>query len=287
MRLPRRRTLRAASTWVQRLNLYRSAGVTAFAWAVAEAIGWDAGPYLLLWFLGALFAYNLECFRIDPAYHWNLPRRIAGQMLLRWIALAIALCSGFLLIWLPWQRHDWTMLALAVVGIGLCAAYSFPFFGRQLKVIPLLTTFFPPSIVTLATFLPPLVQQGLPYHVGTLLFGFSWSLAVLFSHRMLSDLRDLRGDQRTGILTLPGLMGKKRTVRLLWGLIGCTLGLATMLAMLPGTASRGVWIANALLVPAYFGWLVTLARTRRPAHYHEWSIEGVLVIPAIILFFLR
>jgi 4-hydroxybenzoate polyprenyltransferase len=171
--------------------------------------------------------------------------------------------------------------------MSACAGYSFPFFGRRFKEVPMLKTFFAPSIVTLAIILPPLVQQGLPHHVGTLLFGLLWSWAVLFAHMMLCDLRDLRGDQRTGVVTLPVLMGKKLTVRLLWGLVGCILGLATMLAMLPGNLSRGVWVTYALLVPAYLAWLVASARTRRRTHYYEWWVEGVLFVPAIIRFFLR
>jgi 1,4-dihydroxy-2-naphthoate octaprenyltransferase len=104
---------------------------------------------------------------------------------------------------------------------------------------------------------------------------------------MLCDLRDLRGDQRTGVITLPVFMGKKRTVRLLWGLIGCSLGLATMLSMLPGATSRWLLIANALHLPAYLSWLVWSARTRRREHFYEWWVEGVLFVPAIIRFFLR
>ena len=61
----------------------------------------------------------------------------------------------------------------------------------------------------------------------------------------------------------------------------------TMIAMLPGNLSRGVWVAYALLVPGYLCWLVASARTRRRTHYYEWWVEGVLFVPAIIRFFLR
>lgn len=286
MRLPRRKTVRTTSMWLQALHLYGAAGIMAFGWAVAESIGWNARPFLGAWFLGALLAYNLDRFRLKPADEWNLPRRLTAMKHLRWAALAVALAAGFLLLWLPWQRGDWLVLSLAVLGSGVCMGYSLPFFERRCKEKPLLKTFLVPSLITLAIILPPLFQQGLPQHVGTLLFGLLWSWSVLFCHMMLCDLRDLRGHQRTGVITLPVFMGKQRTVRLLWGLVGCIFGLATMLAMLPGATSRRLWVAYALLLSAYLAWLVWSARTRRRKHFYEWWVEGALFIPAIIRFFL-
>ncbi|RYD81539.1 MAG: hypothetical protein EOP84_10845 [Verrucomicrobiaceae bacterium] len=174
------------------------------------------------------------------------------------------------------------------MGSVVCLSYSLPLYqNRRLKDVPLLKTFFAPSIVLLSIFGLPIIHGNIPDRFGVLLLTAIWAWGYMLCNMLLCDLRDLRGDRKTGVKSLPVQLGRKATHRLLWILIACTGGLATLLAAFPGSSARGFWFFLAILGSLYVGGLAWAARQRRSERFYEWWVEGMLFVPAVIVALLK
>jgi 4-hydroxybenzoate polyprenyltransferase len=97
---------------------------------------------------------------------------------------------------------------------------------------------------------------------------------------ILCDLRDLNGDRRTGIRSLPVLLGEKRTRTLLAALLTIVTALTlTMLAHAPARHALASRFAD-LVTPLALGALLFATRTPRSERFYEWAVEGLLFVPA-------
>lgn len=285
--LPNRARFRTWTIWLHALHFYGATGIAAFGWVICVALGWSAEPWIPLWWFAALFIYNLDRLRSDPADQWNTPKRLATSRSLRWVGAFLTLASVAMLVGLPIQRHDWITLALVLLGGAICLGYSIPIFGRRLKEVPALKTFFAPTVVVLAVFFLPLLHEGLKVRFSTLVLAFAWSWGFLLCNMLLCDLRDVRGDRKTGVVSIPVQLGKQKTQLLLWALVACNGGLAVLLTVLPGHVSRLFWITCAILGSAYLASMVVATRRRRSESFYEWWVEGILFVPAVIHLLIR
>jgi 4-hydroxybenzoate polyprenyltransferase len=240
-----------------------------------------------LWFFGALLVFNIDRALPDDADVINLPKRRAANNRQRWLSWLMAGVSAAMLVWLPIQQQDWLTLAFVVMGGTICLSYSLPIFGRRLKDVPLLKTFFAPSLVVLAILILPLTHDKWPGQLGVLLFTAVWAWGYLLCNMLLCDLRDIKGDRRTGVVSIPVRLGRKATFRLLWILIACTGGLAFLLAAFPGSGARLVLALWAILGSAYLAGLAIAAQQRRSERFYEWWVEGMLFLPAVIVVVFR
>ena len=284
----RSRAVRWTVEWLHALHLYGAIAVAAFGAALCSIFGWDHSSWFTYWFLGALFIFNVDRAWPDPADEINVPKRKAitgGKRMVSWL---VASTAAYFLVYLPFRLGDWVTLVAAVIGGIVCLSYSIPIFGkRRLKDIPLLKTFFAPTIVLLSIFGLPLIHANWPSSFAVLLLTAVWAWGYMLCNMLLCDLRDLRGDKKTGVLSLPVQLGRKTTHRLLWILIACTGGLAALLAAFPGSSARGFWFCLAILGSVYVGGLAVAARQRRSERFYEWWVEGMLFVPAVIVAVLR
>lgn len=263
------------------LCFYVAAGITSFGWALCRLLGWDATPWMPLWFCAALMIYNADRLRHDPADALNIPQRDATSARLRRCSLAILATSAATLLALPILRRDWLTLALVLGGTLVCLNYSVPLFGFRFKDVPLLKTLFAPTIVAAAVIGLPLLHEGpAADFTDFALTGLRAWLFLLFN-MILCDLRDLDGDRRTGIRSLPVWLGEKRT-RLL--LIALLLGIEALslaaLAFAPAP-HVAVWRRTCIVGPLYLGGLLLAVRAPRSERFYEWAVEGMLFLPAI------
>ena len=266
------------------LSLYVAAGITSFGWALSTLAGWDAQPWLPLWFCAALLVYNADRLQEESADSLNVPRRTALSARLRGLSLTLIAAASVVLLCLPTVRADWRTLALVVAGATVCLNYSRPLLGFRFKDVPLLKTFFAPTIVVTALIGLPLVHEGAPKHGGYFVMVTAHAWALLLFNMALCDLRDLIGDRRGGIVSLPLALGGKRTRQFLWVLLAVTEALAlSALASAPAELARA-WMIMSSGVSCFLGSLLLALRSPRSEGFYEWWVEGILFLPALAVF---
>ena len=266
------------------LSLYVAAGITSVGWALSTLAGWDAQPWLPLWFCAALLVYNADRLQGESADSLNVPRRTAVSERLRGLNLTLIAMASAVLLLLPAARRDWRTLALVIAGAIVCLNYSRPLLGFRFKDVPLLKTFFAPTIVVTALIGLPLVHEVLPKHGAYFAIVTAYAWALLLFNMALCDLRDLNGDRRSGIVSLPVVLSAKRTRHFLWILLAVMEALAlSVLVSAPAELTR-TWIIISSGIPCYLGSLLLALRSPRSEGFYEWWVEGILFLPALAVF---
>ena len=268
-------------TSLHALSIYVAAGIASFGWALCHFAGWDATPWLPLWFCAALLIYNADRLWSDPADVWNLPDRTAASARLRSIAGGLITLAAIVLTILPIVRGDWITLALTLAGALVCLNYSRPLLGFRFKDAPVAKTFFAPTIIAAALIGLPWLHEGPPARGAA--FGMialrAWTL--LLFNMLLCDLRDIAGDRRAGTVTLPVALGEKRTRTLLWLLLAMIEVLALVTLWESPTTLAAPWRIVALAAPLYLGGILFAVRRPRSERFYEWWVEGILFLPAL------
>lgn len=265
------------------LAFYVAAGITSFGWALCALAGWDARPWLPLWFCGALLVYNVDRLRRDPADALNVPRRTATIERLRPVCVGLASIAAGVLIAVPLLHRDWVAFALVLAGTVGCLSYSIPIFGVQLKSVPLLKTFFAPTVLLCAIVFPPWIREGAPADVAPACNALAWAWCFLEFNMIVCDLRDIEGDRRCGVVSLPVLLGSKRTRFVLAALIFVTTLLASANAFASDRANHDCWLLLGVLGSLVLTMIFVQSRTRCPERYYEWVVEGMMFLPAFVL----
>lgn len=274
--------LRELETLLHTLSIYGALGITAFGWALGQIVGWETGPWMPFWFCAALLVYNADRLRRDPADSLNIPLREAAAGRLRALSFTVLAASALVLLGLPILRRDWLTLALVAGGALVSLDYSIPLFGFRFKDVPLLKTFFAPTIVTASVLgLPWLHLRAGSVDNATLVLTALRSWSFLMFNMILCDLRDRAGDNACGIRSLPVVLGDASTRRLLLALLGGIEVFALSAWMLASGAHRITWAIMCLLGPIYLGGLLLAVRRPRSERFYEWVVEGMLFLPAI------
>ncbi len=234
-----------------------------------------------LWFCAGLLVYNSDRVFADPADAINLPHRIESSARLRPASLVLIAIAALVLLIVPVLRRDWLTLALVIGGGFVCLNYSRPLLGFRFKDVPLIKTFFAPTVIAAALIGLPWLHQGAPPSGAGFIVVLLRAWTLLLFNMILCDLRDVAGDRRTGIVTLPVALGERRTSLLLWLLLTAIEALAlTALWQAPGGHVLAWQIASFLVGP-YLAALIVAVRTPRSEAFYEWAVEGVLFLPAI------
>ena len=264
------------------LSIFGALGIVAFGWAVGQLFNWEVGAWMPYWFCGSLLVYNADRLRRDPADALNIPLREAASARLRFLSLMVLAVAALVLLVLPIVRRDWLTLALVLGGSLVCLNYSIPLFGFRFKDVPLLKTFFAPTIVTASVL-------GLPWlHVGNggaagfaLALGSLRSWSFLMFNMIVCDLRDRTGDEACGIRSLPVVLGEKKTRWLLAALLTSIEMLAFGAYAIASGPHRNAWAIICFLSPLYLGGIFLAVRRSRSERFYEWIVEGMLFLPAI------
>jgi 4-hydroxybenzoate polyprenyltransferase len=274
-----------AEDFLHALHLFGAAGIAAFGWAICQLLGLPAEPWVPLWFCAGVLVYNVDRLRRDPADGFNLPQRARATRRLRRLSFLLTAASAVTLLAVPIWRRDWSTLALILLGVPVVLNYSIPFRGRRLKDVPYLKSFFAPTLVLLAVFGLPLVHTPWAFPLLATPLVATWAWGILVSNMLLCDVRDIDGDRRTGVISLPSEIGLPRTRRLVWALAAVTGGVATQLMLFGPTATRGAWLALGLGGTLYIAALGLAVSWPRSERFYERWVEGLLFVPAIIVAF--
>jgi 4-hydroxybenzoate polyprenyltransferase len=274
--------LRELEMLLHTLSIYGALGITAFGWAIGQVFNWEVGQWMPYWFCAALLVYNADRLRRDPADALNIPVREAAAARLRVLSCIVLITSGLVLLVLPIVRRDWLTLVLVLGGALVSLNYSVPLFGFRFKDVPLLKTFFAPTIVTASVLgLPFLHLDSGGTGLATLAVGSLRSWTFLMFNMIVCDLRDRAGDEACGIRSLPVVLGERGTRWLLVALLAGIEALAIGAWGLTSNAHRATWGVMCVLGPIYLGGMLLATRRQRSERFYEWIVEGMLFLPAI------
>jgi 4-hydroxybenzoate polyprenyltransferase len=274
---------------VQILSIYGACGIVTFGWALSKMLHFSCKAYAPLWFCAALFIYNLDRLKTDPADLINTPRRIRTAAKLRKISAAVAATAALSLVAVPVLQGDRLMMALTVCGGLFCANYSFALLGLRFKDVPFVKTLFAPTIVTAALLVPPFLQQRAENAIVHYITAAAWTWCVLMFNMILCDLRDIKGDAATGTRSLPVALGAQRTIHALAALLAVIIALSLAGVRQASPANVAVWKTMGSGTILYLAALLAVAGRLNPLpeFFYEWWVEGILFLPALLYPFAR
>lgn len=211
-------------------------------------------------------------------------RRNAGRMRATAAAayvLALGLAAG----------QGASSVAVALLPLGAVILYSYPILPRalarrvgfaRLKEVPVLKNVWVSlTLAATAVLLPVTIAGGAPRWapvaaMGAYVFGRWWINTLFF------DLRDEAGDRANGLRTVPVLLGRARTLRLLHG-ANALLGAAALAAPLLGAAPARFALLATGSVYAW-GYLRAFAAGVDPHFLCDVVADGeLLVLSAVVL----
>lgn len=262
--------------WFLYPNVLLAGTSACWSFCVEQLLGIDTDPAVLaLSFLLTLVTYNRDRLADagSQADALNMEERTRWIVQNRQFLEALTLGSGSLAVVLLLLRPGG--IAPVVLGIGFALVYSSPILPehRALRQLPGLKVPYVALLWTLLTVVLPVCTAGATWGLKTTFAALVvfYSAAALVN---LNDIRDVRGDQRAGTLTLPVLLGE-RTAR--WVSVGLALN-SVLFAIALGHPA--LW-----LVGVYIAFLA-LAYEEAKDRLFRWLIEGVglLSLAAVLLF---
>jgi 4-hydroxybenzoate polyprenyltransferase len=218
------------------LELVGACGITALGGVACAILSIDWSRSAPLWFAGYLLVYNADRLYLDPADRLNTPLRTRWAARLRgWRIVLVSLSAGIVIIWPVLTQRFWLLFPLAAV-FGILCFYSrpIPSAGFRLKDLPFLKSLLAPIVIATVLVLWPVWESGSNLREKVWLV-FFWILLILTINALVCDYRDIEGDKLAGTLTIPVLLGQRRTRRLLMALAAslvllsialCRIGLA-------------------------------------------------------------
>jgi len=281
--------LKKCGTLLQTLSIYGAFGIVCFGWMLSRLLVFDCRHYALLWFCSAIFIYNLDRLKADPADPINMPNRSRDAARLRKASFFIAALAAVTIILAPILQRDPLMAVLTVCGCLFCVNYSLPLLGFRFKDIPFLKTFFAPTLVTAAFLIPPLLQQSHGNHLAYYLTAAAWTWCVLMFNMLLCDLRDINGDTALGIKSVPAALGYRNTLFMLVAQLVLLAMLSAVKIQISAPGNVAVWRAISAGTLVYLAMLLAVQwkLKTKPESFYEWWVEGILYVPALVYWFAR
>jgi (E)-4-hydroxy-3-methyl-but-2-enyl pyrophosphate reductase len=269
-------------------NLYVSLGAAGLCYAATRLQGISVfTPFVLIAFLYVQSMHILNHLTGSKADRFNEPDRARFYDDRKVSLTVIALASGAagLVIaalqgWLPFL----VLLVISLLGLSYRLTLVPKAFGavmfRRIKDIPGSKT----VLIALAwgavtAVLPPVSAFG--SYRATDAFIFLWSAALVFVRTAFFDILDMQGDRLVGKETIPILLGEKRSLRLLKGLLASLvvgLPVLSVLASLPAFA-----VTLALCPAAMFAILIAFEKGLiLPGVRLEFLVESHLVLAGVL-----
>jgi len=207
-------------------NLYVSLGAAGLCYAVSRLQGIiDVTPFVLIAFLYVQSMHILNHLTGSKADRYNEPDRarfyhdrsvsLTGIALVSGAAgLVIACLQG----WLPFL----ILLVMSLLGLSyritLIPKALSGIIYRRIKDIPgAKTVLIAMAWGVVTAVLPPISVSGV-FSIPDA-FIFAWSAGLVFVRTAFFDILDMQGDRLVGKETIPTLLGEKRSLRLLKGML--------------------------------------------------------------------
>jgi 4-hydroxybenzoate polyprenyltransferase len=190
------------------LEIIGGIGVTCLGWVSCSLTGSSWLRSAPLWLGGYLLVYNLDRLHYDPADRVNTPTRFLCRESLRPKRLIVIWLSVAMLIGWPGLTGRWWLIPLLGLVIAALQFYSrpFPYVRKRMKDLPVLKTFIAPVLIATVLVFWPVLELRRSLGLREILI-FFWCLVILSVNSLSFDLRDIKGDLRTGTRTAAVLLG--------------------------------------------------------------------------------
>ena len=250
----------------------------------------DWHPYLFLILFATLFEYNLHKFVSVFFYHQTLDRSKFGWImdhLKLFYFIVFASVAGFIIT--ACFAKIGVLITLFPLGL-LTFLYSFPVYRHGVKLfrlreVPLVKIFIISFVWSATCIILPIVQAGLrPDWAAVSLMILERSLFV-FAITVPFDIRDMAGDLRSGLKTLPLLVGEKNAMHV----ANFALLLFFLLSMVHYLLTWQLFIVAAFFISAVSTFIfLNHPRIKAVKEYHYGVLDGTMALQGllVILFYL-
>jgi 4-hydroxybenzoate polyprenyltransferase len=157
--------------------------------------------------LGSAFSLN-DALDIEEDQINSAKRPVAAGRISRKVALSIYSLLGVIGVYFGLTLHSFSGSCIAIVMVALASFYSFvvkPLWPLKTFVAAVMVTSLP--ILAWSSNSPLFIHRKMGFAV--ILFFWSWE------KELLADIRDLAGDARSGLMTLPRRIGPRLTLFLI------------------------------------------------------------------------
>jgi 4-hydroxybenzoate polyprenyltransferase len=250
-----------------------------------------SGSYVLLGFapridhvVGVVFCSTLVIYNLDRLVephpgNSELERWVEQHRRSLWGLVAVATAGSTVFALQLGPAAQWSLIPAAAISIGYCI----PILGKRsgtsekatrLKDLPGAKLLLIVVVWTYATMGLPMLDDGVSFDLNTIMmllarFFFIAAVALPF------DLPDMQRDQRSGIVTIPTLLGIQATRSIAW----CLIVVATIMSVFNPWPS-----ASALLIScACTAGLIAMLRPDRGVLYFMVALDGMLLVQAGLL----
>lgn len=189
----------------------------------------------------------------------NKPNRVVvGRVLKRRIAMALHTVLNLIGIFIAFT------LSWKVGLLSFASAFMLWLYSNQLKRLPLIGNCCIGLLTGAALFLVGMYYQQHIYLVNIYAF-FAFSITLI--REVIKDMEDQKGDADFGCLTLPVVLGLRRTKWVLYILIACFIFTIFFLAYRLGNTTLTVYFLLLVLPIGYFVYYLVKADTVRHFAY--------------------
>lgn len=243
-------------------------------------------PYLFIIFFATLFDYNLHrlvtVLSNKEALNSDKHKWLKEYLNLFYVLVVFSVIGFLIAVYFAKKEVLITLSPFAFITLF----YSLPVFKNQkylfrLREIPILKIFLISIVWSATTILLPIVQSGKSFdflHVALMLierFLFVFAITIPF------DIRDMQGDEQSGLKTIPLIIGVKKSMILANALIMLFL----LISVYHYQSSIVVTLLTFVLSAISTLYFLNSKRLQKSSFYHYGILDGTMLLQGVLLWF--
>lgn len=243
-------------------------------------------PYLFIIFFATLFDYNLHrlvtVLSNKEALNSDKHKWLKEYLNLFYVLVVFSVIGFLIAVYFAKREVLITLSPFAFITLF----YSLPVFKNQkylfrLREIPILKIFLISIVWSATTILLPIVQSGKSFdylHVALMLierFLFVFAITIPF------DIRDMQGDEQSGLKTIPLIIGVKKSMILANTLIMLFL----LISVYHYQSSIAFTLLTFVLSAISTLYFLNSKTLQKLSFYHYGILDGTMLLQGILLWF--
>jgi 4-hydroxybenzoate polyprenyltransferase len=245
-------------------------------------------PYLFLIFFATMFEYNLHKFMVvffykaaltEKKFHWIAQNQVLFYFIFFSSIIGFIISACF---------AKWSVLVTLFPLGAITFLYSFPVYKKgktifRLREVPFIKIFIISIVWSLTSIMLPAVEASVDLKSGNILLMMIERFLFVFAITIPFDIRDMESDGKSGLKTLPLIVGESVSLKLAnYALFAFTAmcilhyyiysyNIDFLLAFLFSGISTLYFINNK--------WI------RNLKHYHYGILDGTMIFQALLVIF--
>jgi 4-hydroxybenzoate polyprenyltransferase len=268
-------------------NLYIALAAVLFTVQAQIQLGLspDWHPYLFLILFATLFEYNLHKFVAVFFYKHALEESkfywIAKNLKLFYF-IVFASVAGFIIT--AFFAKITVLITLFPLGI-ITVLYSFPIYKKGVKLfrlreVPLVKIFIISFVWSATSILLPMVQADLHINFGILSVLIIERFLFVFAITVPFDIRDMESDKKSGLRTLPIMVGENKAILI----ANISLVLFAIISTIHYSAFHQLFLLYAFIISALItGISLNNNYLKQLKHYHYGFLDGMMTLQGVLV----